>query len=163
MPIIVSEADRKYLEQLANRKMRPTMRQKAMVLLGLAAGEDLDSISIRVGISKEDLNALAAQYDAEGLEGIGLSRERRGEQPSFHRRRYGTVEKTPGVCGGDARISGTRIPVWQLVEARNLGVPEAQLLIDFPRLTAQNLVDAWIYENENPEEISAAIHENEVA
>ena len=31
-----------------------------------------------------------------------------------------TVETTPGVCGGEARIVGTRIPVWQLVEARNL-------------------------------------------
>ena len=73
------------------------------------------------------------------------------------------VDKTAGVCGGDARIAGTRIPVWQLVEARNLGVREAQLLIDFPRLTARNLVDAWAYADEHPEEIAAAIHDNEVA
>ncbi|NEO64576.1 MAG: DUF433 domain-containing protein, partial [Moorea sp. SIO4G2] len=31
------------------------------------------------------------------------------------------IEKTPGVCGGDARIANTRIPVWVLVQARNLG------------------------------------------
>ena len=52
------------------------------------------------------------------------------------------LQKTPGVCGGDARIAGKRIPIWQLVEARNLGVREAQILIDFPDLTARNLVDA---------------------
>jgi uncharacterized protein (DUF433 family) len=91
------------------------------------------------------------------------ARESRQERHDFQLHRYGTVEKTPGVCGGDARIAGTRIPVWQLVEARNLGVSEAQLLIDFPRLTARNLVDAWAYASENPEEISAAIHDNEVA
>ena len=73
------------------------------------------------------------------------------------------VVKTPGVCGGDACINGTRIPVWQLVEARNLGVSDAQLLIDFPTLTAQSLVDAWGYAENHANEISAAIHDNEVA
>jgi uncharacterized protein (DUF433 family) len=74
-----------------------------------------------------------------------------------------TIERTPGICGGDARIAGTRIPVWQLVEARSSGVREAQLLIDFPRLTPQNLVDAWAYADEHPAEIAAAIHDNQVA
>jgi uncharacterized protein (DUF433 family) len=163
MAIRIQDADRERLEQLASRKMRPTRRQKAKGLLGLAAGEDADSVAMRVGIRKEDLMALAAQFDAEGLEGVGLARESRQERRHLQRDRYRTVEKTPGVCGGDARISGTRIPVWQLVEARNLGVSEAQLLIDFPRLTARNLVDAWAYASENPEEIAAAIHDNEVA
>lgn len=71
-----------------------------------------------------------------------------------------TIGKTPGVCGGDARITGTRIPVWQLVEARNAGTREAQILIDFPRLTVRNLIDAWAYADEHPEEIAAAVHDN---
>lgn len=37
------------------------------------------------------------------------------------------IEKIPGVCGGDACITGTRIPIWVLVNARNLGISEAQL------------------------------------
>jgi uncharacterized protein (DUF433 family) len=74
-----------------------------------------------------------------------------------------TVEKSPGICGGEARIAGTRIPIWQLVEARDLGVPDSQLLIDFPRLTSRNLTDAWSYAEENSEEIAAAIRDNEVA
>jgi uncharacterized protein (DUF433 family) len=181
MAIELSAADREYLEQLASRRTRPTKRQKARVLLGLAAGESLNSISTRVGITKEDLTALVAQFQAAGLEGIGLAsvRNREGatrvtrrvgaprvnhpEDPQSGRWRETTVEKSPGVCGGEARIVGTRIPVWQLVEARDLGVRESQLLIDFPRLTAQNLVDAWDYANEHPEEIAAAILDNEVA
>jgi uncharacterized protein (DUF433 family) len=163
MAILLTKADREYLEQLADRKMRPTKRQKARVLLGLAAGENVDSLSMRVGMTKEDLTALVAQFHAEGLKGIGLARRRHRDSPRFERRRHATVEKTPGVCGGDARIVGTRIPVWQLVEARNSGARESQLLIDFPRLTARNLVDAWAYADEHPEEITAAIHDNAVA
>ena len=41
------------------------------------------------------------------------------------------LEKTPGVVGGNARILGTRISVWGLVESRRLGVTDAQLLEDY--------------------------------
>ncbi|MBP5975185.1 DUF433 domain-containing protein [Brasilonema sp. CT11] len=71
------------------------------------------------------------------------------------------IEKTPGVCGGDACISGTRIPVWVLVNARNLGVSEAQLLKDYPTLSATDLANAWVYATVYPEEITTAIRENE--
>jgi uncharacterized protein (DUF433 family) len=53
--------------------------------------------------------------------------------------------------------------VWQLVEARDLGASEAQLLIDYPRLKAVNLVDAWAYAEAHCHEIAAQIHQNEVA
>jgi hypothetical protein len=99
MSITINEADRKCLERLARRKTRPTKRQKARGLLGLAAGEDVDSIAMRVGLTREDLMALAAQFNAAGLEGIGLARRRRQESHRFHRHRYGTVEKTPMFVG----------------------------------------------------------------
>jgi uncharacterized protein (DUF433 family) len=73
------------------------------------------------------------------------------------------IEKTEGVCGGSARISGTRIPVWQLVAARDLGVSEAQLLLDYPELRAEDLAKAWSYARARRDEIVAEIHENEVA
>ena len=38
------------------------------------------------------------------------------------------IESTPGVCGGDPRIAGTRIPVWTLEQYRRLGMTEAQNL-----------------------------------
>lgn len=71
------------------------------------------------------------------------------------------IEKTPGVCGGDACITGTRIPVWVLINARNLGISEAQLLKDYPTLSATDLINAWVYATVYPEEIATAIAENE--
>jgi uncharacterized protein (DUF433 family) len=71
------------------------------------------------------------------------------------------IEKTPGVCGGDARIAKTRIPVWSLVNYRRLGASDLQILQDFPQLTAEDLVNAWAYANDRAEEIEAAIQRNE--
>jgi uncharacterized protein (DUF433 family) len=73
------------------------------------------------------------------------------------------ITKTPGVCGGEACIAGTRIAIWLLVEARRLGITEAQLLQDYPHISAADLVNAWIYTDAYPEEIETAIHANEVA
>lgn len=73
------------------------------------------------------------------------------------------IEKTPGVCGGDACIAGTRIPVWGLVESRRLGISEAQLLDDYPHLSAADLVNAWAYADASPDEIEEAIRKNEEA
>jgi|GEM_PF-167454 len=74
------------------------------------------------------------------------------------------ISKTPGICGGEACIAGTRIAVWLLVEAQQLGISEAQLLQDYPHITAADLVNAWMYADAHPEEIAAAIRaNNEVA
>lgn len=73
------------------------------------------------------------------------------------------ITKTSDVCGGDACIAGTRIPIWVLVNARQLGIRETQLLIDYPDLTAADLANAWVYAEANPEEIETAIRQNEDA
>ncbi len=70
------------------------------------------------------------------------------------------VEKTPGVCGGSACIAGTRIPVWGLEEARRLGASEAQLLLSYPALRAEDLVQAWAYVEAQRDEIERDIREN---
>jgi uncharacterized protein (DUF433 family) len=72
------------------------------------------------------------------------------------------IEKTEGVCDGSARIVGTRIPIWLLVEARDLGASEDQLLLDYPGLRAEDLVNAWSYARAHRDEIEAEIRENEV-
>ncbi|WP_104907707.1 DUF433 domain-containing protein [Nostoc sp. 'Lobaria pulmonaria (5183) cyanobiont'] len=36
------------------------------------------------------------------------------------------VKKTPRVCGGEARIAKTRIPVWVFMEARHLRYSDAE-------------------------------------
>lgn len=71
------------------------------------------------------------------------------------------IEKTSGICGGDARIAKTRIPVWSLVNYRRLGASDARILQDFPHLSAEDLVNAWTYANAHSEEIEEAIHRNE--
>ncbi|MGI8909110.1 MAG: DUF433 domain-containing protein [Rubrobacteraceae bacterium] len=73
------------------------------------------------------------------------------------------IESTPGVCGGDARIVRTRIPVWVLEQAKRLGVTEADLLRSYPTLRAEDLVHAWAYVRVHREEIEREIRENEEA
>lgn len=73
------------------------------------------------------------------------------------------ITKTPGVCGGEACIAGTRIAVWLLVEAQQLGIRESQLLQDYTHITAADLVNAWAYAAAYPEEIAAAILANNEA
>jgi uncharacterized protein (DUF433 family) len=71
------------------------------------------------------------------------------------------IEKRPEVCGGEACIAGTRIPVWLLEQARRLKTPKEQLLHSYPTLTSEALEDAWAYARANGAEIDAAIQENE--
>jgi uncharacterized protein (DUF433 family) len=73
------------------------------------------------------------------------------------------IEKTPGICGGDARIANTRIPIWVIVQARQLGNTEADILANYPSLNATDLANAWTYATANPVEIAQAIQENEAA
>jgi len=79
------------------------------------------------------------------------------------RQSWAGIAKHPNVCGGDACIANTRIPVWVLVQARNLGNSEAELLENYPSLSATDLTNAWTYAAAYPEEIDQAIQENEVA
>jgi uncharacterized protein (DUF433 family) len=73
------------------------------------------------------------------------------------------IESTAGVCGGDARIAGTRIPVWTLEHYRRLGLTEAQILSAFPALRATDLVNAWSFVAGQLEEVNHQIRENEEA
>jgi uncharacterized protein (DUF433 family) len=70
-------------------------------------------------------------------------------------------EKTPGICGGSARVVRTRIPVWTLEQYRRLGMAEAELLRIYPSLRAEDLANAWAYVRAHREEIDEDIRENE--
>ncbi len=71
------------------------------------------------------------------------------------------IESVPGVCGGEACIVRTRIPVWILVQARRLGTSESDLLLAYPSLRAEDLANAWAYARSHTVEIDKQIHENE--
>lgn len=75
--------------------------------------------------------------------------------------RFPGIEKTPGLCGGSACIVRTRIPVWLLVEARQAGASEADLLKSYPSLRAEDLTNAWAYYRASKAEIEQEILENE--
>lgn len=71
------------------------------------------------------------------------------------------ITKTPGVCGGDACLRGTRHTVWGLVESHKQGATDKQILQSHPSLTQEQLNAAWDYYRANPMEIERAIWENE--
>jgi uncharacterized protein (DUF433 family) len=73
------------------------------------------------------------------------------------------IESTPGVCGGEPCIAGTRIPVRVLEQYRRMGMPESEILASFPTLRAADLVNAWTYVDMHPDEIERQIRENEEA
>jgi uncharacterized protein (DUF433 family) len=73
------------------------------------------------------------------------------------------IEFDPAVSGGEACIVRTRIPVWLLVQARNLGTSEADLLHSYPTLRAEDLANAWAYARAHRDEIERQIIENETA
>lgn len=69
------------------------------------------------------------------------------------------IQKTPGICGGNARIRQTRIPVWTLVSFRIQGASDEELLRNYPGLNPQDLEAAWAYYASNPSEIEQIITE----
>lgn len=73
------------------------------------------------------------------------------------------IESTPNVCGGEPCIVRTRIPVWVLIQARNLGMSEAAILESYPTLRAEDLVNAWAYYRSHHHDIDQQIAENETA
>lgn len=73
------------------------------------------------------------------------------------------IDSNPAVCGGEPCIVRTRIPVWLLVQLRRLGMSEAELLRNYPTLTAEDLTNAWSYGRQHRAEIDQQINDNETA
>jgi len=61
------------------------------------------------------------------------------------------------VCGGEPCIARTRIPVWLLVRARQLGASEASFPGAYPTLRAEDLVSAWAYAQLHASQIAGQI------
>jgi hypothetical protein len=72
MSIHLSAEDRTCLERLENRPMKPTRRQKAIALLRLDEGQSPAQAAEYAGISREEVEALAASFAEGGLAGLGL-------------------------------------------------------------------------------------------
>jgi uncharacterized protein (DUF433 family) len=74
------------------------------------------------------------------------------------------IQKTPDICGGDACIRNTRVPVWSLVVARRLGISDTALLHYFVTpLFAADLQAAFAYFEQHADEIEREIRLNQEA
>ena len=73
------------------------------------------------------------------------------------------VESRSEVCGGEACVVRTRIPVWLLVQARRLGTSDVDILRSYPTLRVEDLANAWAYARSHTEEIDQQIRDNEAA
>lgn len=73
------------------------------------------------------------------------------------------VVSDPRICGGDACIVRTRIPVWLLVQARNLGTEDVEILAAYPTLHTEDLEHAWAYALVHPQEIEGQVRNHEAA
>jgi uncharacterized protein (DUF433 family) len=73
------------------------------------------------------------------------------------------IESHPDVCGGDACVVRTPIPVWLLEDLRRQGLAEAELLRSYPTLRAQDLANAWAYVRSHREEIERQMREHDEA
>jgi type III restriction enzyme len=74
------------------------------------------------------------------------------------------IMKTPTICGGDACIRDTRVPVWSVVQARRLGASDQELLSYFVTpLTPDDVQAAMQYYEEHAAEIDEEIRLNQEA
>ena len=73
------------------------------------------------------------------------------------------IERMPGVCGGDACVAGTRLPVWSIEQGRRLGFTEDELLVNYPTLRRGDLAAVWEYVKAHPADIEQAIRDHEEA
>lgn len=73
------------------------------------------------------------------------------------------IESRAEVCGGEAYIVRTRIPVWLLENARRNGVTEQVLLAAYPTLRAEDVVNARNYARAHATEINLQISDNDTA
>lgn len=79
---------------------------------------------------------------------------RRSEGASF-------VQRTPGVCGGDACVRNTRVPVWAVIQMLQMGRTKAEVLADLPSMIEPDLDVVWAYYRSHLAEIEANIAEND--
>ena len=71
------------------------------------------------------------------------------------------IRRTPGVCGGDACVGATRIPVWLLIAFLKDGLTEESLLQSYPQLTPAHLRLVRDYYDQHKDEIERSIREQD--
>jgi uncharacterized protein (DUF433 family) len=73
------------------------------------------------------------------------------------------IESTPGVCGGRARVAGTRVPVHRIARYYRLGYSAEEILGLLSSLSLAQVYAALAHALANPEETEQALREEEEA
>jgi uncharacterized protein (DUF433 family) len=74
------------------------------------------------------------------------------------------IVHSEGVCGGRARVDGTRIPVWQIVSSivRSGSSPE-EFVEAYPHVTLAQVHDALSFYYDHREELERDLRDQEAA
>ncbi|MEM6879323.1 MAG: DUF433 domain-containing protein [Bacteroidota bacterium] len=108
----------------------------------------------------QETAALANQLDgSEKLELLSLLTNELFGQKSLEKP---GIAKSPGICGGSARIANTRIAVWSVVESKHLGMSDKEILESFPGISTTDIENSLLYYAKNREEIEAEIAQNKL-
>lgn len=101
------------------------------------------------GLGRWDFLEIKDPWDAENMIHSYLSRQTQSTELP--------IQKTPEVCGGNARIRNTRIPVWTIISFYQLGASDEEILRNYPGLTVEDLREAVSYYEQNQAEIDQVI------
>ena len=72
------------------------------------------------------------------------------------------IVKTPGVCGGQPRIAGTRIKVKHVYTwVERMGMTPAQVVAEYPHLNRAQVHAALAYYWSHPDEINQDVEDEE--
>lgn len=129
--------------------LKGTTLPVSQVIDALAQGKSVASIAKIASLDKtritEFLRTLAVFLDAPFARNAGHVR----------------IVQTPGICGGEPRVRGTRIPVWTLEVARRDGCSDGDILSMYPVLKKADLIAASEWVRLHHAQIESAIRENE--
>lgn len=72
------------------------------------------------------------------------------------------IVKTPGTCGGQARLNGHRIPVWMLERYRRMGHTAEDIVRKImTHITVEQVEAAWEYAAKHKAEVRQSERDNE--
>lgn len=75
---------------------------------------------------------------------------------------YRYVTRSPGICGGQPSIRGTRVPVRAIVGYHKLGLTVDEILAGLPHLTPAQVYEALSYYFDHVDEIAQEIRANQL-
>ena len=74
---------------------------------------------------------------------------------------YRYVVRSPGICGGQPILRGTRVPVRAVVGYHKLGLSVDEILAGLPHVTPAQVYEALSYYHDHVDEIEQGIQENQ--